>query len=168
MKDWLYYLLAAFAALIQITLHAADMRWVIPNLCLVLIIWAIVRLSLGTLTFMALIMSAIMALGSAQPIGFMVLALYLVILSGRTLLQRGRDLYQLRVQIGLLWLATILINTLSAFILNSVSIFADWTTILFRSGLEGLYNMLILLVLVAVSSGRARDNTGYHRLPKIR
>lgn len=165
MRQWQYLLVAAGVALVQITLKSMDVNWVIPNLCLVLVVWLGSRLSLSTLTGIVLLMGSILLIGSAAPTGLNILALFLVVLVGRFVFHQGRGLYQLSFQIGLLWAATIAIGLLTAAAVEGLSILANWQMILFRIGVEGLYNMIILVLLVGLVSTRQREEDRYHRLP---
>ncbi len=165
MQQWRYLLVAAGVALIQITLKSLDVNWVVPNLCLVLVIWFGARLSLSTLTSVVLLMGSILLIGSAAPVGLNILALFLVVLLGKFVFHQGRGLYQLSFQIGLLWAATIAVGLLTATAVEGLSLLANWQTILFRIGVEGLYNMIILILLVGLVSTRQREEDRYHRLP---
>lgn len=165
MQQWRYLIMAAGVALLQVTLKSLDINWVVPNLCLVVVIWLGARLSLATMTSVILLMGSILLLGSAAPIGLNILALFLVVLLGRFVFHQGRGLYQLSFQIGLLWAATIAIGLLTAAAIEGLSILANWQAILFRISVEGLYNMIILILLVGLVSTRQREEDRYHRLP---
>jgi hypothetical protein len=69
-------LFALLVSLLQVALHASGLTWVIPNLALLFVVWYAPKLEYVPMTFLIILMSAILETGSVLPTGLMMLGLF--------------------------------------------------------------------------------------------
>lgn len=158
-------LFALLVSLLQVALHASGLTWVIPNLALLFVVWYAPKLEYVPMTFLIILMSAILETGSVLPTGLMMLGLFLVMLASKLVFREGRDANKWSFQLALVVAATIIFNIVVYASLPAGILASQLGQMGLRIALEVLYNSSILLLIVGLSD-RRQPTHPHFRLPQ--
>lgn len=160
---WLY-LTAILVALLQAALHGMGAEVVVPNLCLVMLIWLTPRLTTATLAGLAVTMGVLLESVSGLAFGSQLLGLLVLVLIAKLVLREKAE-SKLSFQILITIIATLSLTIIAAASLPIAEVAGRWHLILFRGLLESLYNVIIIVGLAALTGGERQTNDRSYHLP---
>ncbi len=166
MRTFGLIVLALFTAIIQIALHGLGSSIVVPNLCLILLIWLAPRIATGLLAGLALTMGLVIEQASGLSFGSVVLGLLLVVFVAKLIFNEA-DERRLSFQLGLMVGSTLLIVGIAVASLPLADLAAHWPQLVWRTVLECLYNCGILVGITVLTSGEQPTSDRRYHLPKI-
>lgn len=158
-------ILAIIIGLVQISLHAMDTNWVIPNLVLIFVVWFAPKLDYLPMTMLVILLSVLVEMGSLLPVGIITLSLFLVMLASKLVFRGSYDTDKWTFQLALVAVATVVFNLIFYATLPGEAMIGRLGYAGIRILLEVLYNSVILLLVVGLSDRRIQTHQHY-RLPQ--
>ncbi|MCC7543104.1 hypothetical protein IT415_00100 [bacterium] len=158
-------LLAILVGCLHLTIHGLSSSAVVPNIMIITIISFLHRWWFEDLAVFSITLGVVLEMSSLSSTGAQIIACLLIVLIGKVVLRQATETSQAGFLIVLGVCVTLAYNLAIFLTLSSTSLTSGITTVLLRSGLECVYNVLgIAFGHYILFAGR--ESTAQYKLPR--